>query len=629
VNTRTATRLGLCCAALVAGVTFVTPIESTAAEDWLRRASSATPRSLDGSGNNAEHASWGRAGARYLRVTAPTYSDGAGVPVAGPPARWISNRIFNDTGQNLFSENGVTQWGWVWAQFIDHDMGLRETRPAEPMAHPYDGADPLEGFASDSPDLGFARTPAAAGTGTPAAPREQVNTVNSFLDASQVYGTTAARLAWLRDGAHLLLPGGFLPRADARGDPSSAPQMDLFAAQHANPAAAVVTGDVRGNENVALTALHTLFAREHNRIVDRLPTRLSEDERFEIARRVVGAEIAYITYTEFLPAMGVTLPPYRGYDPAVNPTLTNEFATTGFRGHSMVHGEFEIVLPAGALSDDVLSALTSAGVQVTAEADGMALTVPLAVAFGNPQLIQSVGLDSLLSSLSERQYRNDEQIDNALRSVLFQVPLPGVDPAGCAEPTESPACFSTLEDLGAIDVLRGRDHGLPRYTELRRALGLPTVKQFGEITGESSAELPADMSIDDPRILEFTRLRDADGTTLTPGTPEAAEDAVSGVRRTSTAARLRAVFGDVGAVDAFTGMVSEPHLPGSDLGALQTALWVRQFTALRDGDRYFYGNDPQLDRIAGQYGIGYETSLAEIVTANAGPASSAELFRAP
>jgi hypothetical protein len=622
-------KLGLCCAALVAGVTFVTPSESTAADDLLRRASSATPRSLNGSDNNAEHPDWGRADAMYLRVAAPTYSDGAGEPVAGPPARWISNRIFNDIGQNLFSENGVTQWGWVWGQFIDHDMGLRDERPAEPMAHFYDGADPLEGFASDSPDLGFARTPAAPGSGTPAVPREQDNTLSSFLDGSQVYGTTADRLAWLRDGAHLLLPGGFLPRTDARGDSSSAPPMELFAAQHADPAAAVVTGDTRGNENVALTALHTLFAREHNRIVDRLPTRLSDDERFEIARRVVGAEIAYITYTEFLPAMGVTLPPYRGYDPTVNPTLTNEFATTGFRGHSMVHGEFEIVLPAGALSDDVLSALTSAGVQMTATADGMALTIPLAVAFGNPQLIQSVGLDSLFSSLSERQYRNDEQIDNALRSVLFQVPHDGVDPAGCAEPTESPACFSKLTDLGAIDVLRGRDHGIPRYNELRRALGLPTVKHFREITGESSAELPADMTIDDTRILEFTRLLDADGTTLTPGTPEADEDAVSGTRRTGTAARLRAIYGQVDAVDAFTGMVSEPHLPGSDLGALQTALWVRQFTALRDGDRYFYGNDPHLDSIARKYGVNYETSLAEIVTANAGPAASAQLFLAP
>ena len=45
--------------------------------------------------------------------------------------------------------------------------------------------------------------------------------------------------------------------------------------------------------------------------------------------------------------MGVTLAPYSGYKPSVNPSVTNEFATTGFRAHSMVHGEFEPTVPAG------------------------------------------------------------------------------------------------------------------------------------------------------------------------------------------------------------------------------------------------------------------------------------------
>ena len=47
---------------------------------------------------------------------------------------------------------------------------------------------------------------------------------------------------------------------------------------------ATFAGDVRANENIALTATHTLFAREHNRLVKLLPTSLSEEERFQIAR---------------------------------------------------------------------------------------------------------------------------------------------------------------------------------------------------------------------------------------------------------------------------------------------------------------------------------------------------------
>ena len=52
-------------------------------------------------------------------------------------------------------------------------------------------------------------------------------------------------------------------------------------------ASALTAGDVRANENIALTGTHTLFAREHNRIVAALPRSLSANERFEIARRIV------------------------------------------------------------------------------------------------------------------------------------------------------------------------------------------------------------------------------------------------------------------------------------------------------------------------------------------------------
>ncbi len=101
------------------------------------------------------------------------------------------------------------------------------------------------------------------------------------------------------------------------------------------------------NENAALTAVHTLFAREHNRIVAALPSSLSEEEKFQIARRIVSAEIQYVTYAEFLPALGITLGPYRGYDATIDPSLGNEFSVVGYRGHSMVHGQFDVIYEKG------------------------------------------------------------------------------------------------------------------------------------------------------------------------------------------------------------------------------------------------------------------------------------------
>src|SRR6185437_7900104 len=116
-------------------------------------------------------------------------------------------------------------------------------------------------------------------------------------------------------------------------------------------------GDVRANENIALTALHTLFAREHNRIVAQLPTFLSQQDRFQLARAVVIAEQHYITYTQFLPAMGVSLPSYQGYDTGLNPALSHEFATVGYRAHSQLHGEIETDTNVSRYSQATLDAL--------------------------------------------------------------------------------------------------------------------------------------------------------------------------------------------------------------------------------------------------------------------------------
>ncbi len=121
--------------------------------------------------------------------------------------------------------------------------------------------------------------------------------------------------------------------------------MELFSRQIGDPSSAVVAGDARANENIGLTAVQTLFVREHNRIVDALPDRLPDALKFAIARRVVGAEEQWITYTQFLPAMGVPIPRYRGYDESVDPSITDEFATVGYRAHSQIHGEFETDVP--------------------------------------------------------------------------------------------------------------------------------------------------------------------------------------------------------------------------------------------------------------------------------------------
>ena len=621
------------------------------------RGAAAEFRTLRGEGNNVDHPSWGAEGKPYRRVAGVAYTDGVERMAPLPPARYISNRVFNDNGQNFFSENDVSQWGWVWGQFLDHTFGLRNEKPGEKAPIPFDSKDQLERFRNDLGAIDFSRTPAAPGTGV-MTPRQQINTVPSFIDAFAVYGGSDNRLEWLCNGpvdgnmannsASLLLPGGYLPRVSARDHDTGsaqriravpAPAMDLMGALVGHRARAVVAGDVRANENIALTATHTLFAREHNRIVSHLPASLPAEERFQIARRVVGAEQQYITYTQFLPALGVRLSPYRGYNPNVDPAITNEFATVGYRVHSMVHGEFEPTVPKGTYSPARLKAFERQGVEVEHQGQNVTLVIPLELAFGNPDLLQAVGLGPLLKALeNERQYKNDEQIDESMRSVLFQVPKPGnPDPASCGTPTIKPGCFADVQDLGAIDIERGRDHGIPSYNRLRVAYGLAPQSSYTAITGEKTSSFPRNRKInrrdpiDDPNILNFTALRDAHGKKIPLGSDEAGEDATVGIRRSTLAARLNAIYGpgNVDQVDAFVGMLSEPHVRGTEFGPLQLAMWKKQFEALRDGDRFFYLNDPMLDSIRKKYGIDYRHTLAQIIRANTGEKTQADVFKAP
>ena len=203
----------------------------------------------------------------------------------------------------------------------------------------------------------------------------------------------------------------------------------------------------------------------------------------------------------------------------------------------------------------------------------------------------------------------------------------------CGVPIVNPDCFSGVSDLGAIDIARGRDHGIPTYNDLRRAYGLAPKTSFVEITGEATQSFPVDPLIDardpinDPSILDFVDLRDAKGNVVVPGTPAAEEEVVTGIRRTSLAARLKAVYGDVDQLDAFVGMVSERHVKHTEFGELQLAIWTKQFTALRDGDRFFYRNDPVLRLIDHEFGVDYRLTVAEIVKLNTGVTLQPNVFK--
>jgi hypothetical protein len=156
---------------------------------------------------------------------------------------------------------------------------------------------------------------------------------------------------------------------------------------------------------------------------------------------------------------------------------------------------------------------------------------------------------------------------------------------------------------------------MPTYDELRRALGLSSQTSFTQVTGERTDQLPPGLTIDDPHILDITSLHDFFGRSLAL---DSTVRAVAETQRSTLAARLKAIYGSVANLDAFVGMMAEPHVPGSEFGALQLALWRRQFAALRDGDRFFYARDPVLGQIWRRYRISYRHTLGQLISLDAG-----------
>ncbi|EAZ93187.1 peroxidase family protein [Crocosphaera chwakensis] len=225
-----------------------------------------------------------------------------------------------------------------------------------------------------------------------------------------------------------------------------------------------LSGDIRANEQIGLTATHSLFMREHNRIADDLKTRLdsgetalvnkfqefglSEDDFiFESARKVVGAQMQIITYNEWLPVIlgENALEDYKGYDDQTDASIATEFSTAAFRfGHTMLSPNLLRVDNNGNIVD----------------------SLSLRDSFFNPNEVLEGGIDTLLMGLASQQAQKlDTFLVDDVRNFLFGPPGSGGF------------------DLASLNLQRGRDHGIPDVNTVRLALGLIPYTTFLQLTG--------------------------------------------------------------------------------------------------------------------------------------------------
>lgn len=179
-------------------------------------------------------------------------------------------------------------------------------------------------------------------------PREQVNQITSYLDLSQVYGSSPQLSLDLRDLTESsgrlrmsLIDGKeYLPQNhrklwpnDCQQDPSRS-NFECFLA-----------GDLRSNEQLALTVLHTLFLREHNRIANelkKLNNHWSGNRIYQETRNILIAKTQHIVFDHWLryvlgPEEYKRFDDYAGYNASEDSTVSNVFATAAFRfGHTII-----------------------------------------------------------------------------------------------------------------------------------------------------------------------------------------------------------------------------------------------------------------------------------------------------
>ncbi len=410
-------------------------------------------RTIEGTCNNIRNATtmeWGATDIRFRRTVPPEYGSENLLNALGGESRKSPREISNivaDQPAIIFSETGLSALVYNWGQFIDHDFALTPENEEESANIPLPDNEPLF---TDS--IHFLRSEYVTDVNLP---REQVNILTAWIDGSMVYGSEIERADWLRtfeEGKLKVSEGNLLPFNTTDGEYES--EIDTLAPTMAGAdenGKMWVAGDFRAGEQVGLTSLHTLFVREHNRICDELISNglIDDNEIYQEARKKLIAIIQKITYTDFLPALGVDIDEYEEYDDRLDPSITNVFTTAAWRiGHTMVVDSVRMFdndcQPAG---DTIVS---------------------LIEAFFNPSIIREYDIDYFLRGLSiETQYEIDPYIVDELRDFLFSSP-------------QSPVTAGL--DLAAANIQRGRDHGLSDYNSYREFYTGSRASSFDEIS---------------------------------------------------------------------------------------------------------------------------------------------------
>jgi hypothetical protein len=472
-----------------------------------------TERTPDGTYNDLSDPAMGMAGARFGR-NVPIEATWPEPDLLDPNPRTVSRRLLTRT--EFVPATTVNAIAAAWLQFMIRDwfshgkgdparswtieLSDDDDFPERPMTVLQTIADPTRPPGSDDH------------------PPTYVNSETHWWDGSSIYGTSPEMQRRVRtgeDGKLVVGLDGRLP-FDPRKPPTEEPGFWL-----------------------GLLMLHTLFTLEHNAICDRLKAdypRWTDEQLFQRARLVNAALLAKIHTMEWTPAV------------ISHPTTVTALRANWFGlAEERVHRLFGRISADEAISGIPGSETQHYGVpySLTEEFTAVYRMHPL---IPDDWWFRAVADDRPLGQRTFRELTGAAgaelaaTMDMADLFYSFGTQHPGLVtlhnfPRFLQEFLRPDGHFM---DLGAVDVLRIREIGVPRYCEFRRHMHLPVPKDFDELT-------------DDPRW----------------------------------ASELRDVYGDVERVDLMVGMYAEPKPAGFAFSDTAFRVFVLMASRRLNSDRFF------------------------------------------